>query len=88
MGTPTALGRAVLDATTLDELQAALRACVDETHKSGARSGIGVRHRFLFQDLPKFGGPKPADTFMVFSWDETRVLKWGGEWKIEDRQGL
>lgn len=38
-------------------------------------------------DLPVFGGPAPAQTFMVWSWDETHVLAGTGpsDWELIPR---
>lgn len=38
-------------------------------------------------DLPTFGGPTPADTLGIFSWDETRYLVQGsGGWELVLRE--
>jgi len=39
-------------------------------------------------DLPTFGGPDPADTSGIWSWDETRLLLTDGQggFEIRDRR--
>lgn len=57
-------------ADTLDELAAALNALAD--HDPEVREA--VEDRLDMTSLPTFGGPEPADTTGVWSWDETRLL--------------
>jgi hypothetical protein len=65
---------------TLDELLAVLQAAPQD-HNDGAQveyartHGLPVAHGVIdFGSLPSFGGAEPADTFGVWSWDETRLL--------------
>jgi len=68
----------VMNATNLDDLCAALNACVD----------VGVRTDEIIDttDLPTFGGTAPARTEGIYSWDADRQLVQGASrWEIEAR---
>ena len=69
-GKPDGLGASHLSvlhsATTLEELLQLLRDAEAEAPK--------VVQHFDLSSLPTFGGPKPADTQGVWSWDEGHLL--------------
>jgi len=93
---PTGAGiiRAIASAGDLDELLEHIRAA--EVHLSSLDLGgrqddaDAFRHQLelLWCDLPTFGGPEPADTLGVASWDEDRLLLIEDRWHITDRQDV
>ena len=76
----------VMTAETLDELCAVLNEFEDTRGDDDTHEDHGVD----CAGLPTYGGPAPADTNGVWSWDETRALYVAedGSWYVDERTDL
>lgn len=75
-------------ARTLDELCSVLNQIETEIEESrtGALTDTNIGEHVNLAGLPTFGGPEPANTLGIWSWDETRYLGAdGSHWSIGER---
>ena len=89
----TTQGRAVLTAESLEDLLEALGECEREAARARDEGECDEgeptdsRHGYDLSELPTFGGPYPADTSGIYSWDPTRLLVADGSaWELVERQ--